>query len=166
MGTVTRARVLIAGIGNIFQADDGFGVEVAQALSRRTLPEQVRLTDVGIRGVHLAYELMDGGYETAILVDAMRRGEAPGTLYVLEPDAGGGPGPDTIDAHGLTPDVVLAWLQRLGGQPPRVLIVGCEPATIDEGIGLSPAVAAMVDEAADLALALAEKALHEAAPSL
>jgi hydrogenase maturation protease len=151
------ARVLVAGIGNVFHGDDGFGVEVARTLGARTVPDGVRVGDFGIRGVHLAYELLGGGYDTAIFVDAMARGGEPGTLYVLEPAVDGRQDAGPPDGHDLTPDAVLAWLHRVGAQPPRVLIVGCEPATIDEAMGLSPAVAAVVDEAAALVLELASR---------
>lgn len=156
------AGILIAGIGNIFQGDDAFGVEVAGALGRRALPPGVRVADFGIRGVHLACELMSGRYHTAIFVDAMTRGGRPGTLYVLEPDVAAPAEAAPPDAHDLTPGAVLAWLHRLGGRPPRVLIVGCEPATIDEAMGLSDRVAAVVEEAADLVLEVAEQSMNGA----
>ncbi|MGW2050135.1 hydrogenase maturation protease [Streptomyces sp. NPDC001858] len=155
-------RTLVAGIGNIFLGDDGFGVETARRLTerqrtQRRLPPHVEIVDIGVRGVHLAYQLLDG-YDTLVLVDATARGEAPGTLYVIEYD---GPG-DTaegaapaIDGHRMTPDAVLALLHTLcagtGGEPPRhVLIVGCEPASVAEGIGLSAPVSHAVPEAVRL----------------
>lgn len=150
------ARVLVAGIGNIFLGDDGFGVEVVNRLSAGKLPAGVEVADFGIRGVHLAYELLDGRHDTTILVDALPRGGEPGTLYVLK----AGPAehkPETVDAHGMDPATVLALVNRLGGTAGRVLVVGCEPASVDEGIGLSPAVAAAVDEAARRVHALAEQ---------
>ncbi|HEY7056857.1 MAG TPA: hydrogenase maturation protease [Vicinamibacterales bacterium] len=142
-------RLLVAGIGNIFLGDDGFGVEVARRLTAESPPEGVDVADFGIRGLHLAYELADGRYDTAILVDAAARGGVPGTVYVIEADAADA-ATDAAAAgngHGLTPDAVLAWLKRLGTPSPRVLVVGCEPATVEEGIGLSEPVAAAVDEA-------------------
>ncbi|MFE9438807.1 hydrogenase maturation protease [Streptomyces sp. NPDC006602] len=149
-------RTLVAGIGNIFLGDDGFGVETARRLAERDLPGHIEVVDIGVRGVHLAYQLLDG-YDTLVLVDATARGEAPGTLYVIEHD---GPGCDTwavpaIDGHRMTPDTVLALLDTLcagtGGQPPRrVLIVGCEPASVEEGIGLSPPVCDAVPQAVRL----------------
>jgi hydrogenase maturation protease len=153
------AGVLVAGIGNIFQGDDGFGVEVARVLATRALPRGVTVADFGIRGVHLACELMDSRYHTVILVDAMTRGGEPGTLYVLEPDPAGAAEAPLPDAHGLTPDAVLAWVHRAGGTPPRVLIVGCEPATVDDSMGLSEPVARVVAAAADLALEVAERSM-------
>lgn len=139
-------RVLIAGIGNIFLGDDGFGIEVATRLRSEGVPEGVVVTDFGIRGVHLAFELTSNEYDAAILVDAMHRDGAPGTLYVIEPDASSPP-ETQFDAHNLTPDAVLAWLTRAGGTRTRITIIGCEPASVDESIGLSPAVAAAVDRA-------------------
>ena len=120
-----RPRTLVAGIGNIFFCDDGFGVEVVRRLAERAVPEHVRVEDIGIRGVHLAYELLDG-YDTLILVDALPRGEKPGTLTVLEPDRAELTGLP-MDAHTMDPGTVLATLNRLGGSVGRILVVGCEP---------------------------------------
>jgi hydrogenase maturation protease len=148
-------RLLIAGVGNIFLGDDGFGVEVAHRLATRDdLPGWVRVADYGIRGMHLAYDLADG-YDAAILIDAVARGGEPGTVYVIEPEVrpepadgepalGSGP---LFNAHGMQPDVVLDMLGMLGGSQVRVLVVGCEPASVAEGIGLSEPVAAAVDKA-------------------
>ena len=148
-----RPRVLVAGVGNVFLGDDGFGVEVARRLADETLPGWVRVGDFGIRGVHLAYELLEG-YEAAILVDAAPRGEAPGTVYVIEPDLDGEPDPSVqdgsgvlVDAHGMEPDAVFALLKALGGDIPKLLVVGCEPAEVSERMGLSPPVAGAVDQA-------------------
>ena len=163
--TAPRAeRVLVAGLGNIFFSDDGFGVEVAQRLASRSLPDHVKVEDFGIRGVHLAYELLDGAYDTTILVDASPRGGAPGTVYLIEPDLDdigkgddtdsfGGPG----DAHGMNPGAVLAMVASLGGAPKRVLVVGCEPASTEEGMGLSDVVASAVDEAMALIVDVVER---------
>jgi hydrogenase maturation protease len=118
-------RVLVAGIGNVFLGDDGFGVAVAEALAARDRPAGVHVEDFGIRGMDLAYAL--AGYDLAILVDAVPRGGAPGTLYVIEPALGDGAG--GFDAHGMDPVSVLALARTLGGPLPRVLVVGCEPAT-------------------------------------
>src|SRR5262245_35060277 len=150
-------RILVAGIGNIFLGDDGFGVEVARRLRGQPLGAQVDVADFGIRGVHLAYELAGGAYDAAILVDAVSRGGEPGTVYAIEPDvetAGIEPaGPEgrwETDAHSLTPDAVLAWLERAGGRPGRIVVVGCEPAAIEESMELSAPVAASVDVAIDM----------------
>ena len=144
--------ILVAGIGNIFLQDDGFGVEVAKRLADSELPEGVKVTDFGIRGVHLAYEMLDGGYDMTILIDAAPRGEAPGTVYLIEPvlhniDAQQSA---SMDAHSMDPQVVFATLKSLGGSPRRVLIVGCEPLVIDDGIGLSEPVGRAVEEAVRL----------------
>ena len=145
-------RILIAGIGNIFLQDDGFGVEVAKLLAGDELPEGARVADFGIRGVHLAYEILDGGYDTTILIDAASRGEAPGTIYLIEPDLDNIDAQQSasMDAHSMDPQVVFATLKSLGGSPGRVLIVGCEPLVIDDGIGLSAPVGRAVEEAARL----------------
>jgi hydrogenase maturation protease len=148
------ATVLLAGIGNIFQSDDGFGVEVANRLAGEFLPGEVRVADFGIRGVHLAYELLEG-YECLILVDAVELGDRPGTLAVIEPGSfRGETGPDqsapVVDAHSMSPDVVLGTLANLGGSVRQVFVVGCQPESLEEGIGLSCAVAASVDAAVQL----------------
>jgi hydrogenase maturation protease len=150
---MTRA-VLVAGIGNIFLSDDGFGVEVAGRLAGHSFPPGVRVADFGIRGVHLAYELLDG-YDGLVLIDAVPMGEAPGTLAVIEPEPGTsfGSGDDqaaVVDAHSMSPEVVLGTLAHLGGTVERIYVIGCQPASLDEGIGLTPSVAAAVDEAIEL----------------
>jgi len=129
-------RILVAGVGNVFLRDDAFGVEVVRLLAERPQPPGVQVRDYGIRGVHLAYELLNG-YDLFVLVDAAPRGEAPGTVTVLEVDL---PGPDAlpvIDAHSLTPDAIFGLLSSLGGHPGRSLVVACEPAEVDAGMGLS-----------------------------
>jgi hydrogenase maturation protease len=143
---MNMASVLVAGIGNIFLGDDGFGVEVAQRLADEGMPEGVAVRDYGTRGLHLAFEMLDGGYRTTVLVDATSRGGAPGCLYLIEPDATPDEAP-TINAHAMSPATVLATLKMLGGSPGRVLIVGCEPASLEERIGLSGPVAKAVNEA-------------------
>ena len=157
-------KLLIAGIGNIFLGDDGFGVEVARHLAGAGLPDWVTVADYGTSGMHLAYDL--ASYDTAILVDAAPRGEPPGTVTVLEvapghPGAGAADGPGAgaegttgtpgaarfFDAHGMQPDVVLGLLGMLGAAAVRILVVGCEPASTGYRIGLSDPVAAAVGEA-------------------
>jgi hydrogenase maturation protease len=153
-------RMLIAGVGNIFLGDDGFGVEVAGRLAHADLPGWVRVADYGISGMHLAYDLAEG-YETTILIDAAPRGDVPGTVYVIEPEIGKTPanrGNPLLDAHGMQPDVVFGMLDLLGADAGRVLVVGCEPASVEEGIGLSPPVTAAVDEAVRIVLDLVRAA--------
>ena len=155
-------RMLVAGVGNIFLGDDGFGVEVANRLASEGLPDWVRVADYGISGMHLAYDLAEG-FETTILVDATPRGSDPGTVYVMEldpaaPSAAAAPEPGRgiplLDGHGMQPDVVFGMLNLLGAEAGRVLLVGCEPASIDERIGLSKPVTAAVDEAVRIVLDL------------
>jgi hydrogenase maturation protease len=147
--------ILVAGVGNIFLSDDGFGVEVVRRLAARPIPDGVTVSDFGIRGIHLAYELLEG-YDRLVLIDAVSRGGDPGTIYVLEPDdmAAGGAVPD---AHGMEPMAVFAYLASIGGSPVPTVIVGCEPATLEEGIGLS----ATVDKAVDKAVAIVLSLLHD-----
>lgn len=144
-------RVLVAGIGNIFLSDDGFGVEVVRRLAGQPVPEGVRVADYGIRGVHLAYDLL-AGYDALVLVDAVPMGAEPGTLAVIEPDTGAEAteGAGLVDAHDMNPRVVLDMVTAFGGVIGTVRIVGCQPATLDENIGLSEPVEAAVDGAVAL----------------
>jgi hydrogenase maturation protease len=157
--------LLVAGVGNIFFRDDAFGVEVARRLTGRELPPGTEVADFGIRGVHLAYEVA-GGYSSLILVDALDLGEPPGTLAVI--DAGDEVGPASkvcldshwvLDGHSMSPAVVLSALSRLGARLERALVVGCQPACVDEGEGLSPPVEAAVQTAVELCLELAREAI-------
>ncbi|MFN2477766.1 MAG: hydrogenase maturation protease [Pseudonocardiaceae bacterium] len=147
---------MVAGIGNIFLGDDAFGVELARRLSAEELPDDVRLGDYGIRGMHLAYDLLEMKPDTTILLDAVSRGGEPGTIYVLEIGPGDVPGiePSAVDAHGMAPDAVLALLENLGGSAGRTLLVGCEPASTEEVMELSTTVAAAVDRAVKVVLDL------------
>jgi hydrogenase maturation protease len=162
-----NGRILVAGVGNLFLSDDGFGVEVVRRLARRELPAGVEVADVGIAGMHLAYRLLDG-YRALVLVDAFRHGEPPGTLYLIEHDLDGPADDAVFDAHGMEPGAVLSMLDRLaegvGVDRPvgRVLVVGCEPASVDEGIGLSEPVAAVVDRAVQAVVELVGNLLEEA----
>ncbi len=146
-------RTLVACVGNIFLGDDGFGVEVARELADEPVPDGVKIVDMGIRGVHLAYELLDG-YDLLILVDAAPRGLAPGTVSVIEVHPGGtaGVGLPVIDAHGLAPDDVFALLDRMGSRPARTLVVACEPADVSPGMRLSQPVRDAVAPAAQTVL--------------
>ena len=197
VATDVTGRMLIAGVGNIFLGDDGFGPEVANRLAAVSLPDWVRVADYGISGMHLAYDLADG-YDTAILIDAAPRGDKPGTVTLLaptppprallaptppprptlaptplprpgldvtaEPRADAGTAAEAIgasrlfDAHGMQPDVVLGVLDMLGARSLRILVVGCEPASVDYGMELSEPVANAVDEAVQVVLDLVAEA--------
>jgi hydrogenase maturation protease len=147
------ARVLVAGIGNIFMGDDAFGVEVARRLAERPLPAGVDVGDFGIRGIDLMYALGEG-YDAAVFVDAVPRGESPGTLSVIEPELEEGDA--TIDAHGMDPVKVMSLARQVGNVPERILVVGCEPAVRmtgdeEEVVGeLSEPVRAAIDDAVGL----------------
>ena len=147
------ARVLVAGIGNIFMGDDAFGVEVARRLAERPLPAGVEVGDFGIRGIDLMYALGEG-YDAAVFVDAVPRGEPPGTLSVIEPELEEGEA--TIDAHGMDPVKVLSLARQVGSVPERILVVGCEPGVRmtgdeEEVVGeLSEPVRAAIDDAVGL----------------
>jgi hydrogenase maturation protease len=152
---LNQPRILVAGIGNIFLGDDAFGVEVVGRLARRKLPEGVRVVDFGIRGLDLAYTLLDGA-EAVILVDATPRGGAPGTLYVIEPEPAAAveEGELLMQTHGLDPVKVLRLAGALGASVDRLLLVGCEPSPpgeVDEmQEGLSEPVEKAVAEAVGL----------------
>jgi hydrogenase maturation protease len=153
-------RVLIAGIGNIFLGDDGFGVEVVKRLAGSTLPEGVEVVDFGIRGMDLAYALHDA-YDLVVFVDATPRGGKPGTVYLIEPEIEDD-GVVSLDTHGMDPVKVIKLSRALGAPPTRTLVVGCEPKVIpgrdgsqthpydDMLMELSEPVSAAVEEAAKL----------------
>jgi hydrogenase maturation protease len=139
-------KVLVAGIGNLFLGDDGFGPEVVRRLAAEGgLPPAVRVTDYGIRGMHLAYDLLDS-YDALVLVDALPGNGTPGDVLVLRITAED-LGDDDFDAHGMNPAAMLAGLGRLGGTLPETYLIGCQVADVEESIGLSAPVAAAVPEA-------------------
>jgi len=155
MAMTEAAGVLVAGVGNLFLGDDGFGPEVVRRLAGRpTLPPGVRVADYGIRGMHLAYDLLQP-CAALVLVDALPGG-VPGEIVVLEvtaEDLGGG----EFDAHGMSPMAMLAGVERLGGTLPPTYVVGCRAGVVEEGIGLSPPVAAVVPDAIAAVLALVRR---------
>lgn len=155
-------RVLIAGIGNIFLGDDGFGVEVVRGLAGRELPEGIEVADFGIRGMDLAYALHDD-YDLVVFVDATPRGGEPGTVYLLEPEIEED-GEVALDTHGMDPVRVIKLSRALGARPTRTLVVGCEPQLVvggedydDMSMELSEPVRAAVEEAANLVESLVRK---------
>lgn len=141
-------RILVAGIGNVFYRDDAFGVEVVRRLGQNPVPPGTTVLEVGIRGLHLAFELLEP-WALLILVDSVEQGHPPGTLHLIEPD------PEEIASalatppygHGLEIAGVFAATRALGGRLPPIRILGCEPATLDEGVGLSPDVEAAIGPA-------------------
>jgi len=156
---VALPRVLVAGIGNVFLRDDGFGSEVARRMHSRRMREGVCVFEFGTGGLNLVYELMRG-YDVLILVDISRRGESPGTLYVIEPSPGDvvtGDGA-TMDPHAMDPATVLRFVKSVCGWPAKVLIVACEPDAIEGvGLGLSDA----VERSVERAIGLVEQAIEE-----
>jgi hydrogenase maturation protease len=147
-------RILIAGIGNAWLRDDGFGGEVVKRLEARDLPEGTVVFDFGTGGLDLAYEVMRG-YDALVLIDVSRQGGEPGTLYVMEAleaevEAGIEDG-QIINPHAMDPQTVLRFVKTLGAWPGKVVVVACEPAHVEEmGLGLSEDVARAVDGAVDL----------------
>lgn len=167
MSNIERPEILIAGIGNIFLGDDAFGVEVVKRLLTRSLPKEVLVVDYGIRSFDLAYALMDG-YRATIFVDATMRGGVPGTIYVIEPEIDEwtqlADQAEIPDGHSMNPVKVLTLVKNMGGIFGRLLLVGCEPQTLElpEGfMGLSEPVAAAVDEAILVIESLINKILAE-----
>ena len=159
-------RVLVAGVGNIFLGDDGFGVEVVKRLAGRELPEGVEVADFGIRGMDLAYALQDD-YEVVIFVDATPRGEEAGTVYLIEPEIEED-GEVSLDTHGMDPVKVIKLSRALGAGPTRTLVVGCEPQVVVSGedyddmiMELSEPVRAAVGEAVRLVESLVEESNKE-----
>jgi hydrogenase maturation protease len=164
-----RARILVAGIGNVFLGDDGFGVEVAKRLSAHEFGAEVKVVDFGIRGFDLAYALQDG-YETTILVDAYPHGQTPGTVSLVEPDLSKlqqpqiGPQQSVVETHGMNPLNVLRMASEMNGGLRKILLIGCEPADFggDEGhMGLSAPVEAAIDEAVKMVVSVMSKILQE-----
>ncbi|MEA2196162.1 MAG: hydrogenase maturation protease [Solirubrobacteraceae bacterium] len=143
-------RVLVAGVGNVLRGDDGFGPAVTERLGH--LPEGADVVETGIGGIALLQELM-AGCDALILIDAVDRGAEPGTVFLITPEVL--EGVHVPDVHLANPDRVLSMAKTMGFLPDRVLIVGCQPADMDElGAGLSPAV--------ERAVALAVTKIEEA----
>jgi hydrogenase maturation protease len=160
-------RILVAGIGNAWLRDDGFGGEVAKRLGEIELPEEAAVFDFGTGGLDLAYEVMRG-YDALILLDVSRQGGEPGTLYVMRADeaeveAGIEDG-QVINPHAMDPQTVLRFVKSVGAWPGKVVVIACEPAEVEEmGFGLSDQVRQAVDGAAALVLDTIEELRSEAA---
>lgn len=165
---MNEQRILVAGIGNIFLADDAFGVEVVRRMLRRPLAKEVCVRDFGIRGFDLAYALNEP-WEAVILVDALSRGGEPGTVFVLEPDLHEPENsfPAELQPHGMDPVQAIRLAKSLGSLPPRLLVVGCEPADLggeDGAMSLTPVVEAAVERAIATVEQLLSEALAAAPP--
>ena len=148
--------ILIAGVGNAWLRDDGFGGEVARQLSERSLPTGVDVMDAGTGGLDLAYEVMRG-YDALVILDVSKQGGEPGTLYVMEPDEESVPAgiedSDVINPHAMDPQTVLRFVKSIGAWPGRVVVIACEPAEVEQiGWGLSERVRDAVARAVDLVL--------------
>ena len=148
--------ILIAGVGNAWLRDDGFGGEVARRLADGPLPAGVDVMDAGTGGLDLAYEVMRG-CDALVILDVSKQGGEPGTLYVMEPDEesvqGGIEDGETINPHGMDPQTVLRFLKSIGAWPGRVVVIACEPADVEEmGWGLSEPVRNAIERAVDLVM--------------
>jgi len=154
-------RILVAGIGNIFFGDDGFGVEVARRMACEPLPEGVKVADFGIRALHLAFALLDQP-GLLLVVDAVQRGGPPGTIYVVRPDPAAGASP-IPDAHAMNLETVIAAVRSLGEEPPPILLVGCEPAFVGEQMRLTAAVERAIPHATALIWRIIAEELGKAA---
>ena len=159
------SKILVAGIGNIFLGDDAFGSEVTRRLIKETLPEEVRVTDFGIRSYDLAYAMMEE-YDVTIFVDITSQSQSPGTLYLIEPDLNQLDQLDEkmADAHSMNPVRVLQMLRTFGRSPKKLYLVGCEPAILeveDGEIGLSESVEGAVPQAIELIKSLVDDLLNE-----
>ncbi|MEV3962605.1 hydrogenase maturation protease [Nocardia sp. NPDC050193] len=136
--------VLVAGIGNIFLGDDGFGPEVVRRLPAHPAPG-VRVVDYGIRGMHLAYDLLDP-WDALVLVDAVPDRGMPGRVEVIRAEPGRAE-TAALDAHAMDPAAVFAGVRALGGTVPPTVVVGCQVESVDERLGLSTPVGDAVDAA-------------------
>jgi hydrogenase maturation protease len=156
-----KGKILIAGIGNIFLGDDAFGVEFVNRMRKRPLPENVSLIDFGVRSYDLAYALMQD-WDLVILVDAICRGDKPGTLFTIRPDLPREEGTVAIDAHAMNPVAALRLVKTLGGRIAPLLVVGCEPATVEPNPDGNFVLSKQVDAAIDQAIAMVEQLIIRA----
>jgi hydrogenase maturation protease len=149
-------QILVAGVGNAWMLDDGFGSVVAQRLEGREMPSGVKVMDAGSGGLDLAYEIMRG-YHALVLLDVSRQGGEPGQLYVIEPDPEDYARPiedgEMISPHGMDPQTVLRFVNAVGGFSGKVVVVACEPGPIEDlAVGLSPEVELAVERSLDVVM--------------
>jgi hydrogenase maturation protease len=157
-------RFLVGAVGNVLRGDDGFGPAVARRLADADLPSGVELIESGIGGVALLQEIATG-CDGVVILDAVDRGEEPGTVFVIEPEPG--EAEHVADVHLVNPGRVLAIANAMGVMPPRVLIVGCQPHDADRlSERLSPpveaAVAVAVERVREILFSWSEEAAHVA----
>jgi hydrogenase maturation protease len=149
-------KILVAGIGNAWMGDDGFGAEVVKRLGEVELPRGVAVMDFGTGGLNLAYEVMRG-YDALLILDISEQGGTPGTLYVIEADVdsveAGIEDGDTLNPHGMDPKTMLRFVKSIGAWPGKVVVIACEPQTVAEiGFQLSESVAGALEPAVKLVL--------------
>ena len=167
MSAEFEKQILVAGVGNAWMQDDGFGSEAARRLEGRELPSGVTVMDFGSGGLDLAYEIMRG-YHALVLIDVSRQGGEPGTLYVIEPDPADYARPiedgEMISPHGMDPQTVLRFVNAVGGFSGKVVVVACEPGPIEElAVGLSGAVEAAIEKAIEVVMGQLAELQHDAA---
>lgn len=167
MSATRIPKILVAGVGNAWLRDDGFGGEVARRLEQQQLPDGVVVMDAGTGGLDLAYEVMRG-YEALVIIDVSRQGGTPGTLYVMEPDEqevdGGIEDGQVINPHAMDPQTVLRFVKSAGAWPGKVIVIACEPGDVEEmGWGLTDEVRAAVDRALDVVAETIDELRSEAA---
>jgi hydrogenase maturation protease len=161
-------KILVAGVGNAWLRDDGFGGEVARRLERLNLPDEVAVMDAGTGGLDLAYEVMRG-YDALVILDVSRRGGEPGTLYVMEADEDSVEGQiedgETINPHAMDPQTALRFVKSVGAWPGRVVVIACEPAEVQElGWGLTEQVGEAVERAVGLVVETIDELRSAAVP--
>jgi hydrogenase maturation protease len=155
-GSERVRKILVAGIGNAWMGDDGFGAEVVKRLGEVELPRGVAVMDFGTGGLNLAYEVMRG-YDALLILDISEQGGTPGTLYVIEADVdsveAGIEDGDTLNPHGMDPKTMLRFVKSIGAWPGKVVVIACEPQTVAEiGFQLSESVAGALEPAVKLVL--------------
>jgi len=159
-------KILVAGMGNVLRGDDGFGIRVVDELKKNhNTPAEVDIYEAGIGGIGLVQELMNG-YDALVVVDAVEKGAAAGTLFVIEPLEHQTAITDEklhasmVDMHYADPSKVLLMAKVLNVCPPKVFLVGCQPEYVDDAVeGLRPPVEQAVPQAVEEVLSLIDELL-------
>ncbi len=156
--TPTRTPVLVLGIGNLLWADEGFGVRCVEALHERyRLPAGVRLLDGGTQGLYLVNEVCDA--ERLLVLDAIDFGDPPGTMrLVADEDVPRFAIAKKMSMHQTGFQDVLAAAELMGKSPREVVLIGVQPAELEDfGGGLTPLLAAQLDAVVQAAVRQLER---------